>query len=373
MIYLDNAATTYPKPECVYKALDYANRNQAFNAGRGSYKYSREAFQEIENVRAKIAEVAKAEPKQVVFTASATDAINDIINGLCLEESANIYISPFEHNAVVRSVYLLKKKTNINIHVLEFDKDTWKPDLESIANSFALHKPSLVICSHISNVTGYILPYLSIFRLAKQYEATTLLDSAQSFGTVTIKKDYVDFMIFDGHKALYSSFGIGGYVNTGNISLSLVKAGGTGSDSLNVNMPEGPAGYEPGTHNAVVFYGLNQSLEWLKTNDVYTRIKELSDYLVSRLLNLENIIVFLPESKDVFGIVSFAVEGYESDEIGSILFDEYDICVRTGYHCAPLVHDFIGSKLYKGTIRVSVGYFNTYADIDKCINALGTL
>ncbi|MBQ6628644.1 MAG: aminotransferase class V-fold PLP-dependent enzyme [Methanobrevibacter sp.] len=373
MIYLDNAATTYPKPECVYEALDFANRNQAFNAGRGSYKYSKEAFQKIEEVREKIGKVVKAEPNQVVFTASATDAISDIINGIDLKEGANVYVSPFEHNAVVRSLYLIKENTNINIHTLEFDIDTWEPDLDNIKNSFAIHKPRLVVCSHISNVTGYVLPYLPIFRLAKQYDAITLLDSAQSFGALEIKKDYVDFMIFDGHKALYSSFGIGGYVNAGNISLDMVKAGGTGSDSLNVHMPAGPTGYEPGTHNVVAFYGLGQSLEWLKTVDVYEKVKELTEYLISRLTEIDGISVYMPESENIFGVVSFNVYGYEADEVGSILFEEYDICLRTGYHCAPLIHDFIRSQPYKGTVRASVGYFNTKSDIDELYDALRSL
>ena len=373
MIYLDNAATTYPKPGCVYEALDYANRNQAFNAGRGSYKYSKEAFQKIEEVRIKISEMAESDPNQVVFTASATDAIGDIINGLDLKENDNVYISPFEHNAVVRSLFLLQKKTSIHIHVLDFDKESWEPDLDSIANNFAVNRPTLVICSHISNVTGYILPYLQIFRMAKQYEAITLLDSAQSFGSVQMKKDYVDFMIFDGHKALYSSFGIGGYVNSGNILLNQVKAGGTGSDSLNVNMPSGPIGFEPGTHNVVAFYGLGQSLEWLKTVNVYEKVKELTEYMITRLTKINGITIYYPESSLIFGIVSFNVYGYEADEVGSILFEEFDICLRTGYHCAPLIHDFIGSQPYKGTVRASIGYFNTKSDIDELCDALCSL
>ncbi len=373
MIYLDNAATTYPKPESVYKALDYANRNQAFNAGRGSYKYSKEAFKVIEKVRAEIAAMVEEEPNQVVFTATATDAINDIINGLNLQKGDNVYISPFEHNASVRSLYLLQESIDINIHILEFDKETWEPDIESITNSFATHKPALVVCSHISNVTGYILPYVSIFELSKRYNARTLLDSAQSFGSLQINKDYVDFIIFDGHKALYSSFGIGGYVNSGHIKLEHIRGGGTGSDSLNVKMPDGNAGYEPGTHNVVAFYGLEKSLQWLSNVDVYKNIRLLTDYLIEQLESLGNIQLYLPESKKVFGIISFSVDGYDSDSVGNILSDEYDICVRTGYHCAPLIHDFIGSKVCNGTVRVSVGFFNSKHDIDILIEALQSL
>lgn len=375
MIYLDNAATTYPKPEKVYIALDKANRN-AFNTGRGSYKCAREASDVKESVREKILQLNNIKNGKVVYTSSATIALNNIIFGINLKENDNVYISPFEHNSIVRPLEELKKRIRINIEVLPFNKTTWEPDYEKISDMFALHNPSAIFLSQVSNVTGYLLPYSEIFKLSSKYNSINVLDAAQGYGVVSIdNRDNINYIVFAGHKSLYASFGIAGYIKLRDDILKTNIFGGTGSDTMNPNMPNAiPDGYEAGSPNIVSIYGLNESISWINSVNIFEHEKDLTDYLIDKLSKLKKVHMFLPDNKEkIFGVVSIGIAGYSSDDVGSILDDEFGICVRTGYHCSPLVHDFLGTLEYNGTVRISLNYFNTKNDIDLLITALESL
>lgn len=374
MIYLDNAATTYPKPEQVYKALDYANRNLAFNAGRGEYKESTEAFNLIEDTRKKLASLINRKPNDVIFTSSATESLNMIINGISILNGDHVYVSPFEHNAVIRPLKNLQKTIDFSIDILPFDKETWLPNLDEIRSEFVLNHPRAVFISHISNVTGYIIPYEGIFELASNWNSINVLDCAQSFGVKNPGNlTNVNYIVFAGHKSLYASFGVAGFFKLKQDELRVVKAGGTGSDSLNPDMPkESPYRYETGSPNIVAIAGLNASIDWINETDIKSKEEELYDYLLSKLSDCQNVIVYKPTISNTFGVISINVEGYSAEDVASILNDEYGICVRAGYHCAPLVHDFICSKEFNGTVRISFNYFNSIVDIDTLIEALRT-
>ena len=375
MIYLDNAATTFPKPENVYLELDKANRN-AFNAGRGSYKTAREASSLKEEVRKKILSIGNLQNGKVIFTSSATNALNDIIFGSSIDEESYIYVSPFEHNSIIRPLEELKRRKKIHIEVLPFDNITWEPIYSKINDMFALHKPKAVFISQVSNVTGYIIPADKIFELSSKYNSINVLDASQGYGIVPIN-DYINtnYIVFAGHKSLYASFGIAGYIKLKNDKLKSNIYGGTGTDTMNPNMPEEyPEGYEAGSPNIVSISGLNASIDWIKSIDIYSDEKKLTNYLINQLKKIKKVHLFIPNNlANIFGIVSIAIDGYSSDDVGKILDDEYDICVRTGYHCAPLIHDFIDSLQYNGTVRISLNYFNTTKDIDVLIGALKTL
>lgn len=169
-------------------------------------------------------------------------------------------------------------------------------------------------------------------------------------------------------------FGIGGYINISKLKLKNYIIGGTGTDSLNVNMPtELPYSQEAGSPNSIAIYSIYNSLDFIKCNRIDIKEEKLVQYFLEKVKKLNKVIVYLPENYISEGIVSFNVLGYSSNEIGIILSDEYDICVRTGYHCAPLIHDFIDSKKYYGTVRVSFGAFNTNEEIDCLIKALSEL
>lgn len=375
MVYFDNAATTYPKPECVLTALDEANRN-AFNTGRGSYKVAREATKIIDEVRSEILAINSIKEGNVIFTSSATQALNDIILNLEIGEGDNIYVSPFEHNSIIRVLEEVKKKFNININIIPFDKNTWELNEDKLKDMFVLNKPKYILLSHVSNVTGLILPYEKIFDLSKEYNSINILDSSQGYGVVKIS-DFtnINYIVFAGHKSLYASFGIAGFIKLKNDKLKKFIFGGTGADTMNPNMPNhGYEAYEAGSPNIVALSGLNESLKWLKKTSIYEEEKKMTDYLINELSKLQNVNLFLPKNiENIFGVVSFSVNGYESDEVGKILDDEFDICVRTGFHCAPLVHDFIGSLEYNGTVRCSLSYFSTKDDILKLVEALESL
>ena len=377
MIYLDNAATTFPKPEEVYQAVDYTQRNTAVNVGRGSYKVASDVMKIVYETRYLMAGLLGVDyPNNVVFTPSATIAANQIIMGLEWDEYKTVYVSPFEHNAIARPLHLMQEKYNFQIVILPFDSQSQEFDREDAELLFSQNPPDYVFVNHISNVTGAVLPIEEITELAKQYEATVIVDASQSAGLepINMKKSNFDYLIFAGHKNLYASWGIGGFVSTTSSRLGSVLAGGTGSDSLNLNMSaEFPGGFEVGSPNIIAIASLNASLKWLDSigvSAIAEKKAELVKYLIQGLKGL-GVKLYLPTYHT--SVVSFNVDGYSARDVGTILSEEYDIAVRAGYHCAPYVHDLIGSHQYEGTVRVSIGYFNTKEDIDLLLDGIRSL
>lgn len=378
-IYLDNAATTYPKPEAVYAAMDEANRNYAVNAGRGAYRKAQYASGVIEKTKNLLRELVGADNnRSVVFSPSITVALNQIINGLMLRENSYIYYSPYEHNAVARSLYYLAKQKRIQLRELPMDDITGEIEIEKLSYIFSKENPAAVFCTHVSNVTGYILPVDEIFRESKKYGSINVLDTAQSLGLVKcdvrISKN-IDIIAFAGHKNLYGPFGIGGFINLSNVALTEYIVGGTGSDSLNLDMPKGnEAKYEAASSNIVAIAGLKASLEQLNVDELYKHEKLLTSYLVEKLSELSNVRLFVPCNKEHhIGIVSFIVEGYKSEDVGMILDEDFGIAVRTGYHCAPFIHSHLNDEKYLGTVRVGISQFTKEEELDKLIDALAEL
>ena len=204
MAYFDNAATTYPKPDCVYDFMDSFYRSSGANAGRGNYKLAQSAGALIGDTRKKIQELLHCQAKQVVFEPTATIALNIIIQGIIEKGAVNIYISPFEHNAVIRTLHHFEEQEKIKVTQLTVSKGMVY-DLEKIRYQFDTVKPDFVIVSHASNVFGLIAPVEDIFALAKKYEAITLVDMAQTAGLVDLNvgRTTIDFAVFAGHKTLY--------------------------------------------------------------------------------------------------------------------------------------------------------------------------
>lgn len=375
MIYLDNAATTFPKPEAVYKAMDDANRNLAVNAGRGSYRLARSASECIQEAKAKLRNLVNAPADTpVIFSPSITIAMNQIIKGYSWTSGANIYVSPYEHNAVARTVHSLQKEKNINIIELPIDEKSMEIDLQKAKYMFAKEKPDAVFCTHVSNVTGYILPIKEIFDEAKRHGAMTVLDTAQSLGLIEFDSRVVnaDIIAFTGHKTLYGPFGIGGFLNIGNVDLKETIVGGTGSSSLNLEMPnDSEQKYEPASNNIVAIFGLNVALDCVRIEENFKHEKELTEYLLRELKKISEITVYSPE-KDVnrIGVVSFSIEEMSSDDVGIILDEDFDIAVRTGYHCSPFIHKYLNTNKSLGTIRIGLSQFNEKAEIDALICAL---
>lgn len=287
MIYLDNAATTFPKPESVYAAMDKVNREMCVNAGRGAYRLAREATKLIDDTKAKLVQLIHANSNaNVIFSPSITIALNQVIHGIKWRNNAVIYVSPFDHNAVARTVNYLKKKSQVQVKLLPLNKDTLEIDIEKMKYEFSKDKPDAVICTHVSNVIGYILPVKEIFEEAKKYDCITILDTAQSLGLidVDVRTLKADIIAFAGHKTLYGPLGIGGFINVSNVPIEEYIVGGTGSDSLNLDMPQvGAAKYESASSNIIAIAGLNAALSEVNLESDYIKEKELTTYLIEKL------------------------------------------------------------------------------------------
>lgn len=374
MAYFDNAATTYPKPESVYRSMDKYYRSSGANAGRGQYKLSQSAGALIAETRVLVQEVLHCPAKQVIFEPTATIALNFIIQGIILNGATNIYISPFEHNAVTRTLYHFEKQGKIKVHQLTVS-DGLQYDLERIRYQFDSVKPDFVIISHASNVIGLVAPVEDIFVLAKKYNAVTLIDMSQTAGLVDLNVGLstIDFAVFAGHKTMYGPTGISGFVMDPAIKFPPIIFGGTGYESANQDMPDSlPQKYEMGTLNISGIAGLNAALKWNQdtTMDVIWKTEQanrkrlielLEDYSYIRIIGNK------PECRYV-GIVSVLIDGISSDSAGQV-FDECNIAVRTGLQCAPLAHQFLNTYP-AGTIRFSVSYFTSDEDFEELKAAL---
>lgn len=374
MIYLDNAATSFPKPEMVYLALDLANRNLSFNAGRGGYSAAQAATDAIDCARRAVAKIASCSSSNVAFTPSATIAANILINGLDWTGNKTVYVSPYEHNAIIRPLHYCK----CDVKILPFNENHVF-DLEKAEMLFSDCPPDYIFATHASNVVGNKLPIEQISELAKVYDSKLFVDVSQTIGVFNLSDcQAADCLIFAGHKNLLGTFGVGGLINNSNLNLNVSISGGNGSDSLNHAMPDKyPSRMEPGSANVVAISSLSYGINWILNkglDSIQAHKASLIEMLIDGLSNIPFVHVYDIKKEDYStGVISFVVDDYDVADVGSILNDEFDIAVRTGYHCAPLVHDLLDSKKYGGTVRVSVGCFNTDADILAIINAIRSL
>lgn len=377
--YFDNAATTFPKPECVYGFMDSFYRNHGGNAGRGQYKIAAEASKITAETRGFIQKILGCSNKDVIFAPGATFALNMVIQGLLsdFEKPKTVYISPFEHNSVTRVLHHFEKIGAAEVKTL-FVSEDFEYEIEKIKAQFAENPPDIVIVSHASNVIGLVAPVLEIFAAAKKFGAATVTDMAQTAGLVPLEtaSDLVDFAVFAGHKTLYGPFGIGGFAKSRNVALEPVLFGGTGVESANQDMPENiPGRYEMGSQNICAIAGLHAAAEWFLQNAEEIRAAEEKNHqrLLEILRRYDFVKIVGPsdrfaEKTKCIGVVSALFEGYSAENIGNVL-DEKEIAVRTGLQCSPLAHKFLGT-FPAGTVRFSVGYFTSEEDFCALEDAL---
>ena len=372
--YFDNAATTFPKPPEVYDFMDSFYRSHGGNAGRGQYKQAAASTRIITETRQLIKDLLQCQNKDVIFTPSATIALNMIIQGILSNSNIkNIWISPFEHNAVTRVLHNYEKNKKINVNVLPINEDL-QYDFDLIESKFKSIKPQFVILSHGSNVCGIITPVEKLCEIAKKYSAITVLDMAQTAGIVPLNvgNNNIDFAVFAGHKTLLGPFGISGFVKNQDINLDPVLFGGTGLESANQDMPEElPAKYEMGSQNIQAIAGLHEALKWWLANADFIRQKEKENH--KKLFDLLSQYPFIKivgsiNFENTIGVISCLFDNYTADEIGNVL-DEKDVAVRTGLQCAPLAHKTLGT-FPAGTVRFSVQYFTNDSDFDGLKKAL---
>ena len=365
--YFDNAATTFPKPEEVYSFMDTFYRECGVNIGRGQHRLAARANALMEETRELLLELFHCSNKKVIFTNTATEAINLVLNGINIPSGANVYISPFEHNAVTRTLHHLQQASDFNIQVLSVDSNTLDYDLSEINIQFDEQPPFCCIVSHASNVCGAVAPVSEIFSTSKKYKSINIVDMCQTAGLIDtdLSSDNYDYAIFEGHKMLYGPMGIGGIIAKPTIKISPLIYGGTGVESANQDMPdEIPVKYEAGSHNISAISGLNASLRWIRNigiEKIYIKEQQLTKMLIEIIEKHDNITALKP--KNYIGVISCVFDGYSSDNIGQVL-NENNIAVRTGLHCAPYAHKFLGT-FPAGTVRFSLSYFNSDEDLQK--------
>lgn len=374
MVYFDNAATTFPKPESVYEAMDRLYRGNGASAARGDYSASISVNQMVTETRERIKRVLNCPAKQVVFTPTATLALNIIIQGLLQDSGKNVYITPLEHNAVTRVLHHFEKQGAANVIQLCLSEKL-QYDMKAIRKQFSEKQPDILIMTHASNVCGLITPVEEISVVAKEFGAVVVIDMAQSAGLVpcNVGLETIDFAVFAGHKTLYGPTGISGFVMNPNIDLEPILFGGTGFESANQDMPQSlPERFEMGTINSVGVAGLNAALLWIEKTGIASirkREKENRERLIKLLDQYDFVrIVGNDSSNDYIGVVSVVFDGLSSDSCGS-LFDRLGIAVRTGLQCAPTAHKFLGT-FPSGTVRFSVGFFTSEDDFMKLKDAL---
>lgn len=374
MAYFDNAATTFPKPDCVYQYMDEFYRKNGANVGRGRYGLVQSTEIMVKDTRTRVADLLHCPAKQVVFEPTATIALNIIIQGIIESGAVNIYISPFEHNAVTRVLHHYDESGKIKMYQLSVSTEL-QYDFQRIRYQFDSIRPDLVIVSHGSNVCGLVSPVEEIFALAKRYGAVTLADMAQTAGLVdcNVGLESFDFAVFAGHKTMYGPTGISGFVMNSDIKMPTVIFGGTGYDSANQDMPESlPERYEMGTLNIAGIAGLNAALRWIEERSVewlWEREQENRERLLEILQGFDFVkIVGNYEGCKYVGIVSCLIEGISSDSAGGI-FSQGGVAVRAGLQCAPLAHRFLGTYPV-GTVRFSVSNFTCEDDFGILKNVL---
>lgn len=377
MIYLDNAATSGTKPEAVYRASDEALRKCSGNPGRSGHKVSLAAGKIVEDARISCARLLSAEDaSEISFTFNTTGALNTAIYGTA-RPGSHIITSSLEHNSVSRPLEHLKT-LGCEVTVLPASIDTGvdPDDMRRAIRS----DTSLIVMTHISNVTGTVNDVRSIGSIAREAGVPFLVDAAQSIGTraIDVTADNIDMLAFPGHKGLLGPQGTGGlYVRKGT-SIAPLTRGGTGSFSESLEQPDRmPDRLESGTLNVPGLAGLAEGVRFiLETGADRIREREacLRDRLCSGLSEIPGIRIYSPAPGfDAGCVVSFTLDGMDPSEISMILDAAFDIAVRSGLHCAPYAHTMLGTIGSGGTVRVSPDWFTRDDEIDAFIEAIGII
>lgn len=376
MIYLDNAATSWPKPKVVIKAMvDFLERAGG-NPGRSGHLLSIEAGRIIYHTRETVARFFNTDnPSRVIFTQNATSAINTVLHGL-LKPGDRVITTSIEHNAVMRPLRYLEGK-GIILSQIPCDNRGFL-NLEEFKKSISVNT-KLVIVNQANNVNGAILPLKEISSLVREYNSLLMVDTAQTAGFLPIDMENygIDLLIFTGHKNLLGPPGVGGFIIGPRVNHSLIEPymqGGTGSNSELENQPDFlPDKFESGTLNGVGIAGLGAGISYLETiglEQIQAHKLELIKILIENLSEIPNLTLYHPNNLEKTApLLSFTLKKQQVSEVGYYLSEEYGIMTRIGLHCAPAVHRTIGT-FPQGTIRLSPGIFTTKKEILSTIKAI---
>jgi cysteine desulfurase / selenocysteine lyase len=377
MIYLDNAATSFPKPESVYQALDRFARSDLANPGRAGHKMALAAERALDDCRHLLNQLFHGkEPERFVFTLNCTDALNMAFKGV-LREGDHVITSDLEHNSVSRPLRAMELAGHISLTRLKADGGgTFSPD--DVRDAIT-PRTRLIALTHASNVLGTLQPVAEVGRIAREHDLLFLVDAAQTAGVVAldVQEANIDLLAFPGHKSLLGPTGTGALYVGPRARVSAWREGGTGGDSSSETQPrEFPYFLEGGTPNVLGVAGLSAGIRFVQEQGLDTIRRhevDLTERLWRKLDELEGFEVLGhrdPERR--VGTLSFRSEALPAAEIGGILDQAFDVAVRPGLHCAPYIHRALGT-FPDGTVRVSPGPFSTEADIDHLVNALAEI
>lgn len=373
MIYFDNAATSWPKPEIVYEKTMEAMKDFGANPGRSGHAMSLKMDREIFTARAKVAEFFGGDnPLNLIFSKNCTDALNIAIKG-AYKEKSHVITSALEHNSVLRPLVHLRDEGHIELTIVEA-KEKGMLNPEDFKKAIR-DNTDLCVITGMSNLIGTITPLDEIIKVLKEKDIFVIVDGAQCVGylDIDVKKQNIDIFCFPGHKSLLGPMGTGGlYVNTDRV-LRTVEEGGTGSFSQDLNMPKiYPDRLEGGTLNGPSIVGLGYGIDFINK----TGLKKIREHenahrnkFIEGVKNIPGIELYGPLDERQGPVVTLNLEGIDSSALAYKLDQDYGIATRAGFHCAPLAHKAIGTE-EKGAVRFSFSYFNTDEEIDKGIEAL---
>jgi cysteine desulfurase/selenocysteine lyase len=372
-IYLDNAATTFPKPDSVYTAVMYAMREVGASAGRGGYRKSLEAARLIFRARETVAKLFSiADSSRIIFTHSATESLNLALHGILLAGD-HVITTSMEHNSMLRPMFALRKNgVEITIVPTSAEGIVDPDDIRSALRP----NTRMIAVGHVSNVCGALQPVDAIAAIAREAGALFLMDAAQSAGVIPIDVvgSGIDLLAAPGHKGLFGPQGTGFLYVAPGVALKPIMQGGTGSHSSSEEQPDSvPDGFESGTQNLSGISGLQAGVDFILETGlaaISSRERVLIERVEQRLSASSKVRLVGPSdpAKRV-GVLSMIFSGVDPSELAHILDHDFDIAVRAGLHCAPYAHRTLGTYP-EGTLRISPGYFSTTADVDLFCDAV---
>ena len=378
MIYLDHSATSYPKPEEVYLFMDRFHRSHGVNPGRSGFDLGREAGELVDDTRKLLTELFHGtDPDRLCFGSNATDALNLVISGL-LTAGDHVITTNLEHNSVLRPLYHRKLFHSVEVEYVSCDSEGFV-DPDEFKRRFR-DNTRLVVVTHASNVIGTIQPVREIGAHCREAGIPLVVDASQTAGVVPldIEEQNIDVVVFTGHKSLMGPMGIGGlYVREG-LEIGLSRAGGTGVRSaVKTHLGEYPYRLEYGTLNLPGVAGLHAGVKWVRSRGlgaIHEKEMQLCAMLRDGVAKIEGVTTYCQDDlTDHIAVLLFNIRGFEAGATGPLFDVDHDLACRTGLHCAPLIHDALGTSGIHGAIRFSIGPFNRVDEIQAAIAAVADI
>lgn len=378
MIYLDNSATTFPKPEEVYRYMDAFYRKNGVNPGRSGFDAAIETEEVVAGTRKLLTELFNGDdPNRLTFSYNASDSLNMVLQGLAVKGD-HVITTMLEHNSVLRPLHHLVIEGIAEVTHIPFDNQGFI-DPDDIRRAIR-NNTKMVVVNHCSNVIGTVQPLAEIGRICKNAGVLFVVDASQSAGAIPIdmKTMGIDVVVFTGHKCLMGPTGIGGSYVMEHVPVRYTRYGGTGVRSAQkTHLEEFPYRLECGTLNIVGVAGLYAGVRWVLEQGIESlHAKEMAlwEQLRKGLQQIGNVVTYCaasPENRNP--VLSLNISGFDSGDVGTMLDVDYNIACRTGLQCAPLVHERLGMDKIHGTVRLSIGPFNTTEHIDQALQAIADI